>query len=181
LFSDGYVEGLLKEKDPEIARFYTEEDYKSWREISREEKNRFIAIAKEYLSNLAKTSEWKKFSKVDYRRELIEKQEKFEDLGPDAIGACESEFSWLRWIGDNGYEFFGDDYYEFGDIGRTISLRVQSHLIGLKMIREGILAGKYMNPSTRCPWLKFSNWFRGKFKKITKIRGPRLNFLRKSR
>ena len=77
---------------------------------------------------------------------LIEKQKKFAALGPDAIGACSHESEWHRFLNDNGYEFFGDEYYEYGDIGRVISIRVQSHLIGLKMIREGLASGKFSKP-----------------------------------
>ena len=146
LFYDGYVESLLKEKEPSLALYLEEETYKGWKEFSHEEKDKVIVLAKEYLENLSKTTEWKKFQKQDYRRELIEKQNKFAVIGPDAIAACESEFQWQQWLHDNGYEFFGDDYYEFSSIGRTISLRVQSHLIGLQMIREGLASGKFSMP-----------------------------------
>lgn len=146
LYHDGHVDNLVKEKDPGLALYLEEETYKGWSELSREEKDRFIVIAKEYLKNLSETLEWRKLREHDYRRELIEKQKKFAALGPDAIGACSHESEWHRFLNDNGYEFFGDEYYEYGDIGRVISIRVQSHLIGLKMIREGLASGKFSKP-----------------------------------
>jgi hypothetical protein len=33
----------------------------------------------------------------------------------------------------SGYEALGEMYYELGDLGRTVNLRCQAHLIGLKM------------------------------------------------
>lgn len=170
LLSDGYVEELLKEKAPDLALCYEEETYRTWSDFSREEKDRFIVVAKEYLKNLSETLEWRKLQKHDYRRELIEKQKKFADLGPEAIGACSHESEWHRFLHDSGYEFFGDEYYEFGDIGRVISVRVQSHLIGLQMIREGLKAGKFSLPvvpapqnTPKCPWQRMVTWLRSWF------------------
>lgn len=162
LFYDGYVESLLKEKEPSLALYLEEETYKQWKDFSREEKNRFITLAKEYLKNLSETSEWQKYQKHDYRREIIEKQKKFEVIGTEAIEACSSESEWHRFLNDSGYEFFGDDFYEFADIGRTISLRVQSHLIGLQMIREGFASGKFSmpKPSKKMIWQRLKDWWR---------------------
>lgn len=161
LYSDGYVESMLKTDAPDLALLYTEEGYKSWREMSRDEKDRFTVVAKSYLKKLVENNEWQKFSKHDYRRKLIETQIKFEELGPEAIEACESEFSWHSWLSEEGHNFFGNDYFEYGGIGRTISLRVQSHLIGLQMISAGLKSGKFSMEVTQCPWKRFKKWLKG--------------------
>lgn len=167
LFDDGHVEKMLITQEPGLALCYEPETERPWKKLTSPEKERFAKIADAYMEDL-KSSSWKKLPKEDYRRAYIERKDKFKDLAPDALAACESEFQWQCWLHENGYDFFGDEYYEYGDIGRTISLRVQSHLIGLQMIREGIASGKYQNPNTKCPWTKLSNWFKKKFKKPQK-------------
>ena len=97
--------------------------------------------------------------------ELWKSAIEFEDLSPEAIAACAYESEWHNFLGENGYDFFGDDYYEFSKIGRVISIRVQSHLIGLKMIREGLASGKFSIPKKKeCPWSKLLRWFTKKKK-----------------
>jgi hypothetical protein len=50
--------------------------------------------------------------------------------------------SWEYFLGEQGYEIFGSDYFEFGNIGEQPHLRCRAHLIGLKMaftqIREPV-------------------------------------------
>jgi hypothetical protein len=67
----------------------------------------------------------------------------FRDEMPDMLEACFSESDWHAYLRDSGYDYFGDSYYEFGDIGKTISLRTQSHLVGLRMIVQGVKSGKF--------------------------------------
>jgi len=56
-------------------------------------------------------------------------------LGESALS---SQFEWHMWLHDNGYEFFGDCYYECGDVGKIINFRCVSHLEGLKAAFEQI-------------------------------------------
>lgn len=109
---------------------------------------------------------WNQEIAVEYIKSYVydsEKKSKLIDLVPESIAACESEFEWHRWLYDNGQEFFGNDYGEYGNIGGTISSRVQSHLIGLKMILEGLDSGKFSMPSSSCPWKRFKVFCGGLF------------------
>ncbi len=54
-----------------------------------------------------------------------------------------NEQEWNFWLKDYGYDILGEDFYEWAsEIGKTISHRCQSHLIGLKMAMEQINAQK---------------------------------------
>jgi len=148
LYLDGHIEDVLKNKYPEMAVLYTEDGYKAWKDLSADEKNKIISVSKDYLRDLYTSGKWESLNKTDYRYEVIKNKNVFEDLRHEAIGACETEFNWVQFLSDYGDDFFGSEYYEYADIGKTISLRVQSHLIGLKMIRDGLNEGKFsMNPS----------------------------------
>lgn len=147
---------------------------KYWSKLSKEEQERFKILAQEYIDALELSGKWKKFAVNDSRRKHIEMRSKFDNEIDSAIGACQSEFEWHRWLYDSGHDFLGDEYYEYGTIGRTISRRVQSHLIGLQMIREGLASGKFSIPIpatsqpiqaippsqkiSKCPWQRLITW-----------------------
>lgn len=57
------------------------------------------------------------------------------ERGYDALNSREE---WIQWLDFNGYEVFGDDCFEYANIGNKINLRCQAHLIGLKMAFEQI-------------------------------------------
>lgn len=44
-----------------------------------------------------------------------------------------TEMEWPMWLSDNGEQFFGQDFYEFGNIGTQPSMRCLSHLRGLQL------------------------------------------------
>jgi len=52
----------------------------------------------------------------------------------DASDHCSFETEWQMWLHENGADAFGvDRYCELGDIGQTINIRCQGHLIGIQM------------------------------------------------
>lgn len=172
LYDDQYIDDLIKEKDIELWRSINGEpevidgieeypNLRGWKELSSEEKKSFKKLADEYIEKISSSKELKNISKNDYRRKVIENKNKFEDFESEAISACEYEGEWHHFIHQNGYDFFGDEYYEYSQIGRVISLRVQSHLIGLKMILDGLDSGKFKYPKIpECPVKKFLSWLK---------------------
>lgn len=46
--------------------------------------------------------------------------------------SLDSEHEWFAWMEHNGYDTFGDVYYEYGLIGMELSIRCEGHLAGLK-------------------------------------------------
>ncbi len=54
-----------------------------------------------------------------------------ESAGESAL--IDGEFEWLCFLRDEGYEIFGDAWWEMGLDGKEVSLRCRAHLIGLKM------------------------------------------------
>lgn len=166
LWLDGYLEEILKIKEPSFSKYFTEDGYENWKDLTKEEKQRFIVLAEEYLQKL-KADGYIGVSKKDYRREYMEAKDKLADLLPGALGACSNEFEWGVWISDNGDEFFGDDWGGFGDIGKCTSIRVLSHLVGMKMIKEGLKSGKFIidDPEPKpikCPFLRLVSLFKSK-------------------
>jgi hypothetical protein len=47
-----------------------------------------------------------------------------------------SQHEYWQWLGDEGQKVFGDDYFEFGDIGEYPAPAIIGHHIGLKMAWE---------------------------------------------
>jgi hypothetical protein len=91
--------------------------YKEWNE---DEAKKDI---EDYITECEK--EW------DDEEKALDIREKFAIL--DGNEALSSMGEWHAWLHENGYEFFGDDYYEFGNIGTVVDMRCHSHLYGLKL------------------------------------------------
>lgn len=78
---------------------------------------------------------------IQMRHEEYEDGEAFEKKVREsgAYDNISTQQEWHFWMQDGGYKTFGDDYYEYVDIGEVISLRCQSHLLGLKKAIEMLL------------------------------------------
>jgi hypothetical protein len=50
----------------------------------------------------------------------------------DGWSAVQSRGDWRDWLLEHGADFFGPDYFEYGDVGEVIDLRCAGHLVGLK-------------------------------------------------
>lgn len=57
-------------------------------------------------------------------------------LAAGGNGSMSFETEWAMWLGENGYEFFGD--IDCWPNGKTLALRCRAHLIGLKMAVEQV-------------------------------------------
>lgn len=72
-------------------------------------------------------------------REAVEDRDKNtydEEAYEEAIRACGYEYGWLIFLGSSeGEELFGCDS-EYADIGMTYGIRIEGHLVGLKMMKE---------------------------------------------
>lgn len=55
--------------------------------------------------------------------------------------AAQSKFEWNCWLGEHGYDFFGSDYGECCEAGKTVAVRCQLHLLGLKAAMDQIRKG----------------------------------------
>lgn len=99
--------------------------YKSWDEDSARES------ILDHMMDKASYDEDKTFDALS---------EEFRELG--GWEAIHSEYSWIKWLEDNGFNFFGDEYFEYGGIGMEIDSRCRSHLVGLKMAFEQIESQK---------------------------------------
>lgn len=65
-----------------------------------------------------------------------ELREKFEEArGFDYLG---NEFEWNHWLYENGYDVFGDDWYEFVPMGKYLDMRCKLHWVGLKLAVEAL-------------------------------------------
>lgn len=101
-----------------------------------------------YFAEKCEASEEGREFKVWDPREAIKKlrdiakdyvdREKTCDFMSEVDSAVCTEGDWHAWLHDRGHEFLGDDYSEFGDVGRVLSCRCISHLTGLKMAFEQI-------------------------------------------
>lgn len=80
----------------------------------------------EYLKEYEETESLKKLSK-----------EEKQDFLNDCLSACQNKEEWHFYIHNSGYNFLGD-YEMLYHIGEVISIRTQSHLIGLKMVIESL-------------------------------------------
>jgi hypothetical protein len=141
MYDDGMCEELsLKTEAPELVKYFEDQDaYKHWKELSDEERALYTVACKKYIESPAV----ERLSKNHYISEHLAAKKKYDELMPEAIRRCWSEHDWHEYLREDGYKFFGDGYYECGDIGETISIRIEAHLIGMKMIRDGIKEGKF--------------------------------------
>lgn len=103
-------------------------------------------------------------AKSNLQYEFKVREEEYEKVIPEsdkraAYEACGMEHEWHDWLRDNGMEVFGDSYYERFDIGRVISNRVHSHLIGLQMIQEGIEDGRFQYQKPDSVWKRIKSVF----------------------
>lgn len=85
---------------------------------------------KEYLRDSVEVD----FDSCDCRETENDKIEEIWDAVKEDDFSCESEFELASWLRKYGEKYFGQDFWEFAyDAGKVISLRVQTHLIGLQM------------------------------------------------
>lgn len=164
MYDDGMCEELLKTDAPDLIKYFRDPDIcKRWNELTADERELYTTVAKKYMA----TDAVNRLSKHHFVREHIEAKKKYDELMPEAIRRCWSRHDWHDYLREDGYKFFGDGYYEFGDIGETISIRIEAHLIGMKMIREGINSGAFQierpmpaAPPTPTPQPTKSRWRR---------------------
>lgn len=136
IWDDCCNDGIQIEKDIDIL---IKNDV-LWGKLTKEQQKNFKTSYTKYL----KTIDISKIDKTDYKVEMLELINKKEEQLEDAIESCSSEFEWNMWLGsDEAFEFFGDTPYEYSDIGLAVSNMIQAHLIGIKMISEGMQSGKF--------------------------------------
>ncbi len=51
----------------------------------------------------------------------------------EALGRVDSQRDWEAFLGLRGEDLFGSDWWEYGNIGMRVGLRIRYHLIGLQM------------------------------------------------
>jgi len=63
-----------------------------------------------------------------------EVKKKFDDA--DGFRSMDGEFEWMKWLDDNAYDIFGDDWWEFVPNGKYLAARCILHWVGLKLAVE---------------------------------------------
>lgn len=81
------------------------------------------------------------------KEEEDERQQKLEGRGewwnlPDAFGCAHVAEDWHQYLSHHGYDVFGNDWIEFGEIGKVVDVRCIGHLVGIKMAVEQLTAAQ---------------------------------------
>jgi hypothetical protein len=126
IYEYGCLQEVFKANYPELLKVWNEEI--SWKDLPKENKAQISKIIDEFVDNeqnLNRLPDYisKRFKSLEQKRSLIS----------EAINSCGTEDEWSFWLQENGNDLFGQDYWEYFNIGKTVSIRVRSHLIGIKM------------------------------------------------
>lgn len=61
-------------------------------------------------------------------------------LGDSAFDCLGTRDEWRQWLARNGDEVFGDDSWEYGSIGETVSMTTIGHWLGIRLAHEQLTA-----------------------------------------
>ena len=107
-----------------------------WEGETDTERYKEDGIYKVRLKKRSEGTSYKEYKADQYKlKELVDKyQEELDES--DAKNSICTEFEWLSWLSSYGHDYFSDEWYEYGDIGKTIDFRCELHLHGIKLIAE---------------------------------------------